>query len=146
MGLTISKEDRKIFFDGHTEPRYFPYTNEMKNTKYNFITFVPKVLYNEFKFFFNMFLLAIALSQFIPFLKVGLLITYTAPLAFVLFLTMIKEAYDDCKRSIRDKELNFTEYEVISKPTKKSKNNTDSLQKIYAKDIKVGHIIKINQN
>jgi len=29
------------------------------------------VLYNEFKFFFNMFFLVIALSQFVPFLKVG---------------------------------------------------------------------------
>jgi len=29
------------------------------------------VLYNEFKFFFNLFFLLIAMSQFIPFLKVG---------------------------------------------------------------------------
>lgn len=34
-------------------------------------TFIPTVLYNEFKFFFNLFFLLIAMSQFIPFLKVG---------------------------------------------------------------------------
>lgn len=53
------------------------------------------MLYNEFKFFFNMFFLIIALSQFIPFLKVGFMFTYVAPLVFVLVVTMIKEAYDD---------------------------------------------------
>jgi len=45
-----------------------------------------------------MFFLMIAVSQFIPFLKVGLLVTYVAPLAFVLAVTMLKEAYDDFKR------------------------------------------------
>ena len=58
-------------------------------------SFLPKLLYNEFKFFFNMFFLLIALSQFIPFLKVGLMVTYIAPLAFVLIVTMLKESWDD---------------------------------------------------
>jgi phospholipid-translocating ATPase len=56
---------------------------------------LPKLLYNEFKYFFNMFFLLTALSQFVPSLKVGLLITYVAPLIFVLAVTMLKEAYDD---------------------------------------------------
>ena len=59
------------------------------------LSFIPKVLYNEFKFFFNMFFLLIAISQFVPFLKVGFLFTYVAPLAFVLMVTMFKEGYDD---------------------------------------------------
>ena len=65
-----------------------------------------------------MFFLLIALSQFVSFLKVGkflsicklnilgLLVTYIAPLAFVLFVTMCKEAYDDILRYSRDKALN----------------------------------------
>lgn len=59
------------------------------------ITFVPIVLINQFKFFFNLFFLIIALTQFIPVLKVGFLFTYIAPLAVVLAVTMAKEAYDD---------------------------------------------------
>ena len=39
--------------------------NIVKNTKYNIITFIPLVLYNQFKFFFNMFFLVTALSQLI---------------------------------------------------------------------------------
>lgn len=85
-------------------------SNRLNNQKYNFITFIPKVLYNEFKFFFNMFFLVIALSQFVPFLKVGFMFTYVAPLAFVLLITMVKEFFDDFGRFRRDKELNNAEY------------------------------------
>jgi phospholipid-translocating ATPase len=53
------------------------------------------VLYHEFQFFINLFFLLITGTQFIPSLKVGLLFTWWSPLAFVLTITMIKEAYDD---------------------------------------------------
>ena len=94
MGYTVSKEHRKIFLEGKTKPTTFP-SNKLNNQKYSIISFLPKLLFNEFKFFFNMFFLVIALSQFVPFLKVGLLVTYVAPLIFVLVVTMIKEAFDD---------------------------------------------------
>lgn len=94
MGWTVSKEKRHINFDGSTRPRRFP-SNKLNNQKYSCITFLPLLLYNEFKFFFNMFFLLIALTQFIPFLKVGLLVTYVAPLGIVLLITCFKEAYDD---------------------------------------------------
>jgi phospholipid-translocating ATPase len=57
-----------------------------------------------------MFFLLIALSQFIPRLKVGLMFTYIAPLVFVLVLTMLKEAFDDLKRLRRDREANSMIY------------------------------------
>jgi phospholipid-translocating ATPase len=91
--------------EGSTVPGHFV-SNRLNNQKYNILSFIPKVLYNEFKFFFNMFFLLIALSQFIPFLKVGFLFTYIAPLAFVLIVTMIKEGWDDFNRFRRDKHLN----------------------------------------
>ena len=50
-----------------------------------------------------------------PFLKVGFLFTYIAPLAFVLFVTMIKEGWDDFSRFRRDKELNNTEYAYLER-------------------------------
>ena len=39
--------------------------NLVKNTKYNILTFIPLVLYNQFKFFFNMFFLVNAMTQLI---------------------------------------------------------------------------------
>ena len=53
------------------------------------------MLFNQFKMFYNFFFLMIGLSQFIPALKVGFLITYIAPLAFVLIVTIAKEEFDD---------------------------------------------------
>jgi len=67
-----------------------PVANIIRNQKYSVITFIPIVLYQQFKFFFNLFYLLTALSQFIPILKVGLLFSFVAPLALVLILTMFK--------------------------------------------------------
>lgn len=61
------------------------------------------MLYEQFKYFFNMFYLLTALSQFIPALKVGLLFSFLAPLVLVLVLTMLKEAYEDYQRFLKDK-------------------------------------------
>ena len=47
--------------------------NIVRNQKYNVFTFLPIVLYEQFKFFFNLYFLLVALSQFIPALKIGAL-------------------------------------------------------------------------
>lgn len=91
--------------------RYPP--NLVSNAKYTALTFLPVTLYNEFSFFFNMYFLLVALSQAIPALRIGYLTTYIAPLAFVLMITMGKEAYDDIERRRRDNEANSEEYTVL---------------------------------
>lgn len=45
--------------------------NIVKNQKYNAFTFLPIVFYEQFKFFFNLYFLLVALSQFVPALKIG---------------------------------------------------------------------------
>ena len=80
--------------------------NVVRNQKYRKSTFVLQVLYEQFRFFFNLYFLGVALSQFIPALQVGFLFTYIAPLVFVLGVTLFKEGYDDYKRYIRDREAN----------------------------------------
>jgi len=129
MGWVASRENRTIYLSGRTRPSRFP-SNQLDNQKYNLFTFLPLLLYNEFKFFFNLFFLLIALSQFVPFLKVGLLITYVSPLAFVLTVTMLKEAYDDFKRAQRDKELNNAKFEKLTEK--------GTISQITAREISVG--------
>ncbi|GAA5987421.1 hypothetical protein JCM5350_002754 [Sporobolomyces pararoseus] len=87
--------------------------NIVKNQKYNVITFIPLVLYEQFKFFYNLYFLLVALSQFIPALRIGFLATYVVPLAFVLAVTIGKEAFDDYKRYLRDKSANSTLYSLL---------------------------------
>ena len=93
-GCIVSRERRRITLQGRTAPVRFM-TNKLNNNKYNVITFIPVVLFNQFKFFYNLIFLLISLSQFVPALKVGYLFTYIAPLAFVLLITLIKEGVDD---------------------------------------------------
>ncbi|CAD6573573.1 MAG: Putative aminophospholipid-translocase [Tremellales sp. Tagirdzhanova-0007] len=94
--------------------RKSPYPpNLVRNQKYTVITFIPLVFYEQFKFFFNFYFLVVALSQFIPALKIGYIVTYVAPLAFVIAVTMGKEAYDDYSRYLRDREANATRYLVL---------------------------------
>lgn len=87
--------------------------NVVRNQKYNVVTFLPKVLYEQFKFFFNLYFLLVALSQFIPALKIGFIATYVTPLAFVLSITISKEAIDDWARYKRDLESNSAPYKLL---------------------------------
>lgn len=98
---------------GSAQSTRFP-PNSISNAKYTALTFLPITLYNEFSFFFNMYFLLVALSQAIPALRIGYLSTYIGPLAFVLMITMGKEAYDDVERRRRDNEANSEPYTVLA--------------------------------
>lgn len=129
----IQTEPRTITLTGSCEP-FNHSRNIVKNTKYNLFTFIPLVLFNQFKFFFNMFFLVTALTQLIEVLRVGLFITFIGPLAMVLSLTMAKEGYDDYRTYLRDIEANSKIYEVVRK---------DKREKLKSKDLKVGDIVII---
>ena len=95
---------------------------------------MPVVLFEQFRHFFNLYFLCICLSQLIPPLQVGYLFTYMSPLIFVLTVTIAKEAYDDFKRFLRDREANSTKYWKI--------NGSDgSRKKIPSHAIKVVFLI-----
>ncbi|PHH52335.1 putative phospholipid-transporting ATPase IIB [Ceratocystis fimbriata CBS 114723] len=103
----------RIVAVGSIQSTHFP-ANGVSNAKYTALTFLPITLYNEFSFFFNMYFLLVALSQAIPALRIGYLLTYIAPLIFVLCITMGKEAWDDIERRRRDNEANSEGYTVLS--------------------------------
>lgn len=130
------QSSRTVYLYGYTQATRRKVKNVVKNQKYNILTFIPLVLFNQFKFFFNFFYLIIALSQFVPVLKVGFLFTYIGPLALVLFLTMLKEGFDDFQRYKRDKEANSTLYQVL-------KPNKVKIQK-PSSQLLVGDIIEIH--
>lgn len=69
---------RKIMLGTQT-PGQFP-ANAIRNQKYNIITFLPLVLYQQFKFFLNLYFLIMATSQFVPDIRISYLYTYWIPL------------------------------------------------------------------
>lgn len=110
----IEMKPRTVVLGRESATQKFP-RNVICNQKYNIITFIPLTLYNQFKFFLNMYFLIVASSQFIPELRIGYLYTYWGPLAFVVFVTMCREAYDDFIRFRRDREVNSQQYQKLTK-------------------------------
>lgn len=126
---------RSIFLNSHVShpsPK-----NLLKNNKYNIITFVPKILYQQFKYFFNLYFLGITISQSIPILRVGFLFTYLAPLVLVLAVTMIKEFVDDIQRVIRDRAVNREKYHRLCSDAV----SVNDVEQVLAQDIRVGDIL-----
>ncbi|XP_036730271.1 probable phospholipid-transporting ATPase IIB isoform X1 [Balaenoptera musculus] len=111
--------------------------NSIKNQKYNVFTFIPGVLYEQFKFFLNLYFLVVSCSQFVPALKIGYLYTYWAPLGFVLAVTIMREATDEFRRFQRDKEVNS---QLYSKLTVRGK------MQVKSSDIQVGDLIIVEKN
>ncbi|XP_070368919.1 probable phospholipid-transporting ATPase IIB isoform X5 [Equus asinus] len=111
--------------------------NSIKNQKYNVFTFIPGVLYEQFKFFLNLYFLIVSCSQFVPALKIGYLYTYWAPLGFVLAVTIVREAVDEFRRFQRDKEVNS---QLYSKLTVRGK------VQVKSSDIQVGDLIIVEKN
>ena len=62
--------ERTVFLNGKSDP-INEMSNAVNNQKYNLLNFIPLVLFNQFKLFFNFFQLAINLSQLFAILKVG---------------------------------------------------------------------------
>lgn len=102
----------RIVLVGASQSSRFP-PNAVSNAKYTPWSFLPRTLYNEFSFFFNMYFLLVALSQVIPALRIGYLSTYIVPLVFVISITLGKEAFDDIGRRKRDSEANSEGYTVL---------------------------------
>ncbi|KAJ3142877.1 putative aminophospholipid-translocase [Geranomyces variabilis] len=111
--------------------------NVIRNQKYNIVSFIPIVLYEQFKFFFNLYFLLVAMSQFIPALKIGYLFTYFAPLTFVLLVTTGKEGWDDWKRYQRDEEANSQMFQKLT---------DGGFEGIPSSAIKVGDLISIEKD
>ena len=79
---------------------------------------------------------------------VGFIVTYIAPLAFVLFVTMGKEAYDDYKRHLRDKEANSAKY-LILEPSGADAAPFDGgphTRSVPSSSIRVGDLILLEKN
>uniref|UniRef100_A0A8C5T9E6 Phospholipid-transporting ATPase n=1 Tax=Malurus cyaneus samueli TaxID=2593467 RepID=A0A8C5T9E6_9PASS len=129
--------------------------NAIKNQKYNIFTFIPGVLYEQFKFFLNLYFLVVSCSQFVPALKIGYLYTYWAPLGFVLTVTVVREAVDEFRRYKRDKEMNSQLYSKLTvrgtvigvviytgKETRSVMNTSNPKNKVGLLDLELNQLTK----
>ncbi|KAJ8916317.1 hypothetical protein NQ315_005012 [Exocentrus adspersus] len=124
---------------GKATPGQFP-ANAVRNQKYNIITFLPLVLFQQFKFFLNLYFLIMAISQFVPDIRIGYLYTYWGPLCFVLLVTISREAIDDLRRHKRDQEVNNQKCKRLLNDRNKP------FEIVAAHKLKVGDLIIVDKD
>lgn len=81
--------------------------------------------------------------------------TYIAPLALVLTVTIGKEAYDDWKRHQRDKEANSQRYLILQRPSNNEPpsspqeeylSNHANTRSVPSSSLRVGDLILLEKN
>nr|XP_043636398.1 probable phospholipid-transporting ATPase 4 [Erigeron canadensis] len=87
--------------------------NYISTTKYNVITFLPKALFEQFRRVANVYFL---LAAFLSLTPVSPFSAYSmiAPLAFVIGLSMAKEAVENWHRFMQDMKVNMRKVRVHS--------------------------------
>ncbi|KAB1201997.1 Phospholipid-transporting ATPase 1 [Morella rubra] len=136
----ISDEDARLIYindPGKTNERYEFAGNSVKTSKYSIITFLPRNLFEQFHRVAYIYFLVIAVLNQLPQLAVFGRGVSVLPLAFVLLVTAVKDAYEDFRRHRSDRIENNQLASVLV---------NDQFQAKKWKDIRVGEIIKIHAN
>ena len=140
----VGNLDSREVHVGHSQKKRFP-ANIVSNAKYTAWSFIPLTLYNEFKFFLNIYFLLVALSQIIKYLRIGYMSTYIVPLICVLSISIGKEAWDDIARRRRDAEANAEPFTVMSFFNSRQQGDVLAVQK-KSRDIKVGDVLRLEKD
>lgn len=118
------------------KPVKYP-TNYVSTTKYNIITFLPKAIFEQFRRVANIYFLMAAilsLTPVSPFQAVSMI----APLAFVIGLSMAKEAMEDWRRFMQDMEVNSRKINI---------HRGDGVFSYRAwQKIRVGDVVKVEKD
>lgn len=110
--------------------------NSISTTKYNILTFLPKGLYEQFRRLANCYFLMISLLSFTPVSPVSPY-TNVAPLAIVLIVSLIKEAFEDWKRLQNDKAINNSSIDILQ---------DQKWESVPWKKLQVGDVVRVKQD
>lgn len=111
--------------------------NKIRTSKYTFLTFLPKNLFEQFSKLANVYFLLISFMQMIPIISIsGGKPVMLMPLAFVIIVSMIKDIFEDYKRHKSDNQENYKQVLVYDPLTKE-------FVKQHWRSLKVGQIVKV---
>ncbi|KAH0249497.1 phospholipid-translocating P-type ATPase, partial [Aureobasidium melanogenum] len=96
--------------------------NHVSTSKYNFATFLPKFLFEQFSKYANLFFLFTAILQQIPGVSPTSRYTTIVPLGIVLLVSAGKEMVEDSRRKSQDKQLNTSKARVLRGSTFQDSN------------------------
>ncbi|XP_053556992.1 phospholipid-transporting ATPase ID [Bombina bombina] len=112
-------------------------TNEIKTSKYNFFTFLPLNLFEQFQRVANAYFVFLLILQLIPQISSLSWFTTVVPLVLVLAVSAVKDALDDHYRHKSDKQVNNRTVQVLSN----GKFTNEKWMKVQ-----VGDIIKLEND
>ncbi|KAG6760547.1 hypothetical protein POTOM_037070 [Populus tomentosa] len=137
----ISDEDaRLVYLDdpAKSNERFEFAGNSIRTSKYSIISFIPRNLFEQFHRVAYIYFLIIAVLNQLPQLAVFGRGASILPLAFVLLVTAVKDAYEDWRRHMSDRiENNRLAWVLVNDQYAKQ----DTLSKIPEKE-KIGGLIK----
>lgn len=134
----VNKEPRHVHIMNHSQNSSFGYFgNYISTTKYNFATFLPKFLFEQFSKYANLFFLFTSIIQQVPHVSPTNRYTTIGTLSVVLLVSAIKEIMEDLKRANADQELNNTKVLVLDVNT-----STFVLKKWI--QVQVGDVVRVN--
>ncbi|OXB63921.1 hypothetical protein ASZ78_009925 [Callipepla squamata] len=112
-------------------------SNSIKTSKYNFFTFLPLNLFEQFQRIANAYFLFLLILQLIPQISSLAWFTTVVPLVLVLAVSGVKDAIDDFNRHKSDNHVNNRPVQVLINGMLKDEKWMN---------IQVGDIIKLENN
>ncbi|XP_047466409.1 probable phospholipid-transporting ATPase VD [Mugil cephalus] len=113
--------------------------NAIRTTKYSLLTFIPMNLFQQFHRVANLYFLFLALLNWVPAVEAFQKEITMIPLLLVLTAIAIKDAVEDYRRYLFDKNVNNSVVQVFCGT---QKAYTDQ----YWKDVRVGDFVRLSCN
>ncbi|KAM6186860.1 phospholipid-transporting ATPase ID-like isoform 2-T2 [Sarcoramphus papa] len=134
----LQEEERQLQANNRDFNLQFEYANNsIKTSKYNFFTFLPLNLFEQFQRIANAYFLFLLILQLIPQISSLAWFTTVVPLVLVLAVSGVKDAIDDFNRHKSDKHVNNRPVQVLINGMLKDEKWMN---------VQVGDIIKLENN
>ncbi|CAO3632171.1 unnamed protein product [Cunninghamella echinulata] len=158
---------RRVFFNlplpnyekdkkGQPKKRYV--TNRIRTSKYTWWTFIPKNLFEQFRRAANLYFLAMAIIQLLPYFGVRSPALTLLPICVVVFISALKDGFEDYQRhkvdakyngTITHSLLDYTNPNYIQTTATTTENNSNNNNKdhhgyfgpLLSQDVRVGDIL-----
>ncbi|KAJ1283330.1 hypothetical protein BS78_03G120100 [Paspalum vaginatum] len=122
------------------EPSTESVGNAIRTAKYSVLTFLPRNLFEQFRRLSYVYFLVITVLNQLPQVAVFGRGASVLPLAFVLFVTAVKDAYEDFRRHRSDRTENNRLASVLAPGT------AGEFQPKKWKHIRVGDVVRVASN